>query len=280
MDFLLVGGDERQLYLAKMLIADGHTVRCFALDNAPIPEGARHTDRVEDADCVVLPLPSEGKSGILNAPYSGKTHTIKELTASLAPNSLVCGGKLSPALRALAQKNNLRLHDYMTMPQFVVGNAAVTAEGAVSLLANNTDSTIFDSNVLVVGYGRIGRLLAHKLRGMDAKTFVMSKNSESRALAEGMGLYAVSPSDTAVYSAFDAVINTAPAQVIPSLEGFKKSCLLLELASAPGGFDSAEVERSGLKCIKAAGLPGRYAPKSAARLVYEAVRSILMEEAK
>lgn len=236
MDFLLVGGDERQLYLAKMLIADGHTVRCFALDNAPIPEGARHTDRVEDADCVVLPLPSEAKSGVLNAPYSGKTHTIKELTASLAPNSLVCGGKLSPALRALAQKNNLRLHDYMTMPQFVVGNAAVTAEGAVSLLANNTDSTIFDSNVLVVGYGRIGRLLAHKLRGMDAKTFVMSKNSESRALAEGMGLYAVSPSDTAVYSAFDAVINTAPAQVIPSLEGFKKSCLLLELASAPGGF--------------------------------------------
>ena len=280
MDFLLIGGDDRQLHLAKMLLAGGHAVRCYALDTAKLPEGARHTDKLERADCVILPLPAEGKKGVLNAPYSSKQHPITELLASLAPNSLVCGGKLSTTVREAAQKNNLRLHDYMTMPQFVVGNAAVTAEGAVSLLADNIDSTIFDTKVLVVGYGRIGRLLAHKLRGLDAKTFVMSKNSESRALAEGMGLHAVSPSDSGVYSAFDAVINTAPAQVIPSLEGFKKSCLLLELASAPGGFDRNELERSGLRCINAAGLPGRYAPKSAARLIFEAVQGILKEEAK
>lgn len=280
MDFLLIGGDDRQLHLAQLLLAEGHSVRCFALDNAPLPEGAQYTQELARADCVILPLPAEGKNGDLNAPYSSKQHVISELLAALAPNSLVCGGKLSPALRALAQKNSLRLHDYMTVPQFVVGNAAVTAEGAVSLLANNIASTVFDTNVLVVGYGRIGRLLAHKLRGLDAKTFVISKNSESRALAEGMGLYALSPSDTAVYSAFDAVINTAPAQVIPSLEGFKKSCLLLELASAPGGFDRNELERSGLRCINAAGLPGRYAPKSAARLVFDAVQGILKEEAK
>ena len=48
------------------------------------------------------------------------------------------------------------------------------------------------------------------------------------------------PTDTALYSAFDAVINTAPAAVIPTLEGFKKSCLLLELASAPGGIDKRD----------------------------------------
>lgn len=279
MDFLLAGGDDRQLYLAQMLIDAGHTVRCYALENALLPDGARHTDK-PDADCIILPLPVEGKPGLLNAPYSAKQHPITELLSAIAPGSLVCGGKLSPLLCDEARSKSLRIYDYMTMPQFVVGNAAVTAEGAVSLLADNNLSTIFDTKILIVGFGRIGRLLAHKLRGLDAETYVMSKNSESRALAGCMGLHAVSPADRSVFSAFDAVINTAPAQVIPTLEGFRKSCLLLELASAPGGFDRSEVERRGLKCIHAAGLPGRYAPKSAARLVFDAVQQILREEAK
>ena len=79
-------------------------------------------------------------------------------------------------------------------------------------------------------------------------------------------------------SPFDAVINTAPAMVIPSMEALKKSCLLLELASAPGGIDRERAEQLGLRCIAAPGLPGRYAPISAAGLIHEAIRNILMEE--
>lgn len=279
MNFLIVGGDERLVCLAKMLVDAGHSVRCFALERAKLPDGAVVSKAVESADCVILPLPAEGKvSGTLNAPFAEKTHFLSDIFAALAPDTLVCGGKISPKLRNAAQEKSLRLRDIMTRPEFTVGNAAVTAEGAVSLLAENLNSTIFDTNVLVVGYGRIGRLLAHKLRGLDAKTTVLSRNSESRALAEGMGLHAVSPTDTAVYSAFDAVINTAPAAVIPTLEGFKKSCLMLELASAPGGIDKNDAEHLGLRYLAAPGLPGRYAPMSAARLIFNAVTSIIREE--
>lgn len=280
MNYLIIGGDDRLLYLAKMLLDDGNTVKCYALDMAKLPEGAQHTEMLDNADCVILPLPAEGKTaGALNAPFSAKTHSIYEILSSLEQGSLVCGGKLSPKLREAAEKKNLRLRDYMTRPEFTVGNAAVTAEGAVSLLADNLKSTLFGSSVLVIGYGRIGRLLAHKLRGLDAETYVLSRNSESRALAESMGLHAVSPTaDSAVFSAFDAVINTAPAMLIPSLEALKKSCLLLELASAPGGIDRERAEQLGLRCIGAPGLPGRYAPISAAELIHEAIRNILREE--
>ena len=277
MNFLIVGGDERLVRLAELLIDAGHSVHCYALEKAKLPEGAKMSKTVESADCVVLPLPAEGRiSGTLNAPFAEKTHDLSEVLAAIAPDTLVCGGKISPKLRETAK--HLRLRDIMTRPEFAVGNANVTAEGAVSLLAENLSSTIFDTNVLVVGYGRIGRLLAHKLRGLDAKTTVMSKNVESRALAEGMGLHAMKPTDTALYSAFDAVINTAPAAVIPTLEGFKKSCLLLELASAPGGIDKRDAERLGMRYIAAPGLPGRYAPASAAGLIYSAIMSILREE--
>lgn len=276
MNFLIIGGDERLVCLAKMLVDAGNSVRCFALEKAKLPAGVKMSKAVESADCVVLPLPTEGKvPGTLNAPFAEKTHDLSEILSALAPGTLVCGGKISAKLREAGA--HLRLRDIMTRPEFTVGNANVTAEGAVSLLAENLRSTIFDTNVLVVGYGRIGRLLAHKLKGLDAKTTVMSKNSESRALAEGMGLHAMKPGDTALYSAFDAVINTAPAAVIPTLEGFKKSCLLLELASTPG-IDKHDAERLGLRYIAAPGLPGRYAPVSAAGLIYSAVMSIIREE--
>ncbi len=276
MNFLIIGGDERQVCLAKMLADAGHGVRCFAMEKAKLPEGAKMSKTVESADCVVLPLPAEGRaSGTLNAPFAEKTHNLSEILPAIPPDTLVCGGRISAKLREAAQ--HLRLQDIMIRPEFTVGNANVTAEGAVSLLAENLRSTLFDTNVLVVGYGRIGRLLAHKLRGLDAKTTVMSKNVESRALAEGMGLHAMHPGDTALYSAFDAVINTAPAAVIPTLEGFKKSCLLLELASTPG-IDKHDAERLGLRYIAAPGLPGRYAPESAAGLIYSAVMSIIREE--
>ena len=172
MNFLIVGGDERLVRLAELLIDAGHSVHCYALEKAKLPEGAKMSKTVESADCVVLPLPTEGRiSGTLNAPFAEKAHNLSEVLAAIAPGTLVCGGKISPKLRETAK--HLRLRDIMTRPEVTVGNANVTAEGAVSLLAENLSSTIFDTNVLVVGYGRIGRLLAHKLKGLDAKTTVM-----------------------------------------------------------------------------------------------------------
>ena len=71
MNFWIIGGDERLVCLVKMLVDAGHGVRCFALEKAKLPEGAKMSKTVESADCVVLPLPAEGRiSGTLNAPFA------------------------------------------------------------------------------------------------------------------------------------------------------------------------------------------------------------------
>lgn len=278
MRYLIVGGDDRLVELARLLINGGSEVRCLALDSAALPEGAVRVSEVCAADCVILPLPAEARLGALNAPYSSRVYPLSEILGSLPAGTLVCGGKISSQLRALAEKNRLRIYDYMARPEFTVGNAAVTAEGAVSLLMSKLKSTLCGCRVLVIGYGRIGKLLSRKLKALDADTYVMSRNSEARALAEGMGMHALAPSvDGSILSAFDAVINTAPAPVVNSLAAFRRECLLLELASAPGGFDSGEAGRLGLNYIAAPGLPGRYAPQTAARLIYESVGNILRE---
>ena len=58
--FWIVGGDLRQVRLAELLQEDGHRVQTYAMEQRP--EGGRLTGTdtlrgIEEADCVVLPLP-------------------------------------------------------------------------------------------------------------------------------------------------------------------------------------------------------------------------------
>ena len=128
--------------------------------------------------------------------------------------------------------------------------------------------------ILVVGWGRIGKLLINKLSALCPAVYLMSVNTEARALAAELGCPSLPPDcPREIMQSFDAVINTAPAQVIPDLTAFKSSCILLELASAPGGIDPAEAGAAGLDLLRA--LPGRYAPESAAQAMHSAVSDIL-----
>ena len=132
--------------------------------------------------------------------------------------------------------------------------------------------------VLVIGWGRIGKLLLQKLRGLNAAACLTSRNREARSLAAAMGYEALAPDcGSALMSSFDAVINTAPAQVLGELSALRDGCILLELASAPGGLDPQAAQDGGMRYISAPGLPGKYAPVSAARLIYGAVTNIFKE---
>ena len=275
MKYLIAGGDERAVFAAAELAKDNE-VAAFAMDKALLPESVRKVSAAESADCVILPLPAEsGRTGALNAPFSDTRTDAAGLLASLPENTLVCGGKISPGLRSAAEKNGLRLADYMQRPEFVAGNAAITAEAAVAILMQRTDYTLAGSSVLVVGYGRIGRILSNKLCAMGVKTYVISRKAESRAMAEALGCKALAPADTP--PRLDAVVNTAPASVLTDLSRLCSPCLLLELASAPGGIDAAEAQRLGHRYFAAPGLPGKYAPKSAGGLIAETVKSIVKE---
>ena len=62
-----------------------------------------------------------------------------------------------------------------------------------------------------------------------------------------------------------------------TLDDPAKDALLLELASAPGGFDRSLADNIGLRAIAAPGLPGRCAPRRAAELMCEAIYASLEE---
>ena len=78
---------------------------------------------------------------------------------------------------------------------------------------------------------------------------------------------------------FDFIVNTVPARVLSdgALCAAAEDALLLELASAPGGFDRSLADNIGLRAIAAPGLPGRCAPLRAAELMRGAIYASLGE---
>ena len=282
MKFAVVGGDRRSALLAGLLLREGYRVRSFALEKAELPAEIPKENCLQScvygADAVLLPVPAEC-GPLLNAPLAEAPLPLEELWAALWPGQLVIGGRFGEesGVRALAGK--LALADLLRRPAFVTGNAALTAEAAAGLLLSQ-ERAVQNSRCLILGFGRIGTLLAAKLRGLGALVTVAARREADRALAQALGYDALDlPALEGRAGEFDSLVNTVPARVLSdaALCCLSPETPLLELASAPGGFDRKLAENIGLHVIAAPGLPGRCKPQAAAALMKEEVFRIIRE---
>lgn len=167
---------------------------------------------------------------------------------------------------------------YARREEYQIAIARLTAEGAIALLRPETG--LSGAHILLLGYGRIARLLAWELQKAGALVTAAARSGEQRAWAEAEGIEAL-PLDalSGALDRFDVIIGTIPAPVLtePLLALVRKDALLLELASAPGGIDAAAAHERGLRYIRAPGLPAKYAPERAAVILRDAVYAAAAE---
>ena len=167
---------------------------------------------------------------------------------------------------------------YARREEYQIAIARLTAEGAIALLRPETG--LSGAHILLLGYGRIARLLARELQKAGALVTAAARSGEQRAWAEAEGIEAL-PLDAlaGALDRFDVIIGTIPAPVLtePLLALVRKDALLLELASAPGGIDAAAAHERGLRYIRAPGLPAKYAPERAAVILRDAVYAAAAE---
>lgn len=167
---------------------------------------------------------------------------------------------------------------YARREEYQIAIARLTAEGAIALLRPETG--LSGAHILLLGYGRIARLLARELQKAGALVTAAARSGEQRAWAEAEGIEAL-PLDalSGTLDRFDVIIGTIPAPVLtePLLALVRKDALLLELASAPGGIDAAAAHERGLRYIRAPGLPAKYAPDRAAVILRDAVYAAAAE---
>ncbi len=170
--------------------------------------------------------------------------------------------------------------DYMKYESYVLKNAFLTAEGAVTLIEENTHYSLYRANVLIIGYGRIGAALHNILKGYGANITVCSRSRESEAQAVFNGAKHIGFDELKAENHADVIINTVPHMVLtkPELSAVKKDALILDLASFPGGIDTLIADSMGLLVLNGRRMPARYAEKTAGYLIGEAVSDIIEEE--
>ena len=78
---------------------------------------------------------------------------------------------------------------------------------------------------------------------------------------------------------FDIIINTIPHIILnkEKLKLLKRDCLIIDIASNPGGVDRKAVKEIGIKLIWALSLPGRVAPITSAEFIKETLENILKD---
>ena len=276
----VAGGDPRQAALARLLADDGHSVHTYALEQGEGIQCEPSLDGIDRADCVVLPLPAAGPDGGLNAPLSETRYTLEEVLDALRPGQLVCAGMAGDGLKKPAEERGLVLRDYFAREELAWLNAIPTAEGAIQIAMEELPVTLHGARVLVVGFGRLGKALAPRLRALGAKVWVSARRYEQRAMAEGMGLETEGIERlTDWLCSYDLVVNTVPAQVfgVEELAALKEGALVIDLASRPGGVDMDAAAALGVRVIWALSLPGKVAPVTSGRYIKDTIYHIMEE---
>ena len=268
--FGVIGGDRRQAALTHLLEEDGYVVYSYGLEKWGA-NGTVSLDRAAEADVVVLPLPLCREEGVLNC--EEMLMTTECLFRQLRPHQIVLAGNVQEEQWKEAKDCGLLLLDYFRREELVVANAAATAEVAVRVAMERLDRTLLGQECLVLGFGRIGKLLSYRLHGLGARVTAAARKPEDLAWIRAYGWDALNTRFMdGELGKFGVVFNTIPFPVLDGglLEQLPARCLCIELASVRG-IDGAMAEQQGKQYVWARSLPGRFVPCTAAEAIRDAI---------
>ena len=198
----------------------------------------------------------------------------------LPPGAFLVTAKASDALKEATLKYGFRLIEYGAYPSFVEENGAITAEGALQIAMRHRLRTLRGNDVLVIGYGGIGKPLSAMLKNLGANVSVAVRREEQLWILKGEGYRPVLSKDLLQFAGeYDVIFNTAPQLLLtrPVLEQLSPGVLIVDLASRPGGVDWKTAREMELKAIHALALPGQLTPVSGAIAIQHAIYQICEE---
>ncbi|MDD2221002.1 MAG: dipicolinate synthase subunit DpsA [Clostridia bacterium] len=281
----VLGGDERELYLIKTLLDWDFIVYAYAIEKESLPEGVFYCqsvfDTLKEAEAVILPMPGIKNDGILHCRLNPPPKIEESEFAVLSAGTPVICGAASAYLQRICSKYHLDLVPMVEKDEIAVPNAIPTAEGALAVAIENSDGLLSGSLSLIIGYGRLGQALAPRLSALGSNVLIVNREQKRADLARKAGFSVIGWEKWPdLAKAADYVFNTVPAFLIREsiLSGMKKDALIVDLAASPGGTDFAAANKIGIKAVLAAGLPGKYSPRAAGKILSDVYPHLVKEK--
>lgn len=272
MNISIVGGDLRIIRLAEMYAQEGKNVYIYGLEkyflesNLPNIELCQSLkEAVRNSDIVISGMPFSKDGENVNAPFSSSQIKIKDLKNELNNKTFIAGG-----IPKDFYDEEIRNVDLLQIDELTILNAIPTVEGAIKIAIEAREETIHESNVLICGFGRIGKILCNRFKALGANVYCAARKDTDLAWIREKRYFPLRYVELCDYAPkFNIVINTVPTIIIKEkeLDCLNKDVLIIDVASAPGGIDKEYAEKKKIKVITALGIPGKEMPKTAASYI-------------
>ena len=279
----IIGGDLRIIYLAKMLANDNFNVHTFALEKSEkiidfnkIIQYNTVYDAIKKSNYIISSIPLSKDNENIFTPYSNSKISLKDLGEILEEKTFI-SGKIPDSIKNNSKINSI---DIMDIEEYTILNCIATAEGAIQIAMEEFPKTLSGSNILIMGFGRIGKILSKMLQGIGANVYCEARKNTDLAYIKAYGYSPIHLNNlNENLKKFAIIINTIPVQILNKsrLDLIKKDVLIIDLASNPGGIDFDYAKAQNIKTIWALALPGKVAPISSAEYIKTTIYNIIKE---
>lgn len=283
-NFAVIGGDLRLNYLAKELAYDNNQVYVYGLQDLEDIQNIHLCDALEeviyDSNIVISSIPFSKDNINIYAPFSKNEIKLTSI-AEYLNNKIFFAGSISDTFYDLADGKNIEIIDLMKEESLTILNTIATAEGAISEIISNTNINLHGSKVLILGFGRVAKTLAKKLSGLDAYVTCAARKEKDFAWIETLGYNIENINELGQnLNKYDIIVNTVPQLIMNEdrLKKVKKDCLIMDLASKPGGVDEEFCKKEKIKFIWALAIPGKVSPKTSAQFIKTTIYNKIRKE--
>ncbi|TMW73258.1 dipicolinic acid synthetase subunit A [Alteribacter natronophilus] len=287
MHVVIIGGDARQLEIIRKLSQLDANVSLVGFDQLDDGFAGAKKQSIQaidplTVDAVVLPVSGMNAKGEIESIFSADPVKLtSEWLGRTKKTATLYSGISTQTLRSLLEKSNRPFVEVFSRDDVAIYNSIPTAEGTIMMVIQHTDITIHSSEIMILGFGRVGMTAARTFSLLGAKVKVAAQETELLARAYEMGLEPVKLNDLHKHAGgVDVIINTIPAKVLTAavIAKMQPHALIVDLASKPGGTDFQFAEKRGIKALLAPGLPGIVAPKTAGRIIANVLATLLTEQ--
>ena len=277
----IIGGDLRIIRLAEILTKEDYLVYTYGLEEyifleKNIIKCKSIKEVCNNCENIVSGVPFSKDNILLNTPFSNVEITIEDMLKEIKNKTLIAGG----INNNIEENINIKTIDLLKIEELTILNVIPTVEGAIKIAIEETEFTLNSSKCMILGFGRIGKLLAKNLKSLGAQVYCVARKESDLSWIKAYGYNGVNFKnlDKELNNKYDIIFNTIP-NVVLDIEKLRKiknnNTLIIELASKPGGVDYEAAEQLKIKVVNAPGLPGKVAPLTSALNIKRVLENII-----
>ena len=187
----IVGGDLRIIRLTQILAKDDYSIYTYGLEKYIFKEEniikcSSIEEICNNCNSIISGVPFSKDGKYIDTPFSYENIDINNFIRNLNDKTLIAGA-IENTQEEILNSNNCTIIDLLKIEELTVLNVIPTIEGALQVAINETEISLNSSKCLILGFGRIGKLLSKSLKSLGADVYCVARKESDIAWIKAYG---------------------------------------------------------------------------------------------